>query len=132
MMNSWTCLMVEKGPGILSDRVRGALESYACKLHLDRVDRIKITSPACGGYIQTEWKTYTIGMSTGVFFRCQVEIDGGDCLVNFLLNKKDLEVGAETIREMEENGPGGWNISQGRLPVDELYVFYDLRPHNLN
>ena len=130
--DSWSCLMVEKGPGIIDDDTRATLKAAACNLHLQRIDRMVITSDVCGGIIQTNWDSHTVGGRSGVLFRCQIERDAGDFFVNFLLNTNDLEAGAEIIREMEERGFGRWDTSQERFPVPELYKFSDLRKRSLH
>lgn len=124
--DSWTCLMVEKGPGLIDDETRTVLKAAACNLHLQRIDRMVITSDICGGIIQTNWDTRMVGGRSGVLFRCQVERDTGDFLVNFLLSTGDLEAGADIIRQMEECGYVRWDTSQERFPVPELYKFEDL------
>jgi hypothetical protein len=131
-MDSWSCLMVEKGPGIITDDIRASLKLAACDLALRKCDRLPIDTEACDGIIQTEWKTYSVGSTSGVLFRAQVTEETGDYFVNFLLNEDDLKRGADLIREMRE-GPGrSWGKSPTRFPVPELYEFYDLRKHKLN
>lgn len=131
-MDSWTCLMVEKGPGLITDEMRTTLKAAACNLHLQRLDRLPVKSGVCDGVIQTEWKTYMVGPSGGVLFRAQVFADTGDYSVNFLLGQKDLEAGAAMLREIEEGSPGAWNMGEGTLPVPELYWFQNLRKSALN
>jgi hypothetical protein len=119
--------MVEKGPGMIDDEVRSVLKMAACHLHLKRWDRMNITSDVCEGIITTKWNTYAVGSRSGVLFRSQVKDESGkDYFVNFLLNEDDLRRGAEVIREMEERGDGDWVTGDGRIPVEELYRFYDL------
>lgn len=130
--DSWSCLMVEKGPGMIDDQTRATLKAAACNLHLKRIDRMVITSDVCGGIIQTNWDTHLVGERSGILFRCQVERDEGDFFVNFLLNTRDLEAGAEVIREMEERGFGQWETAHEPFPVQELYQFYDLRKRSLH
>jgi hypothetical protein len=131
MHDTWTCLMVENGPGILPAPVRKALQIAACQLHLDKFDRNRISDDACEGVIQTEWKTHNVGGRSGVFFRAQVFAESGDYFVNFLLNETELERGADAIRDMRERG-GIWIGSQGRPPIDELGEFRDIRKQKLN
>lgn len=129
--DSWSCLMVENGPGIIDDEIRSALKAAACNLHLQRVERMKISSDICGGIIQTKWDSYSVGGRSGILFRTQVERDEGDYFVNFLLSTADLEAGADIIREMEE-GLGSWNASEDPFPVPALYHFRDLSARSLN
>ncbi len=124
--------MVKKGPGVIDDHIRAVLKAAACNLHLQRIDRMVITSDVCGGIIQTHWDTHAVGGRSGVLFKCQVERDGGDFFVNFLLSTSDLEAGANIIREMEEQGFGRWDTVQERFPVPELYKFHDLRKRALH
>lgn len=130
--DSWSCLMVENGPGMIDDETRATLKAAACNLHLQSIDRMTISSDVCGGIIQTNWDKHSVGSRSGVLFRCQVEHDEGDFFVNFLLHTRDLEAGAEIIREMEERGFDRWDESHEKFPVPELYKFYDLRKHKLH
>lgn len=128
MNDSWTCLLVQKGPGLLSDVVCTVLKAAACDLHLKKWDEMRLTNDLVEGIIKTEWKSYTVGSRSGVLFRAQVDSeDGNDYKVNFLLNKKDLERGAEIIRQMEERTGDGWEQASFRFPLPELYQFHDLR-----
>ena len=128
MNDSWTCLMVENGPGMISDRVRTALKLAACDLHLKKWDQMHIVSDIVEGVIKTEWKTHLVGVRPGVLFRAQIDCeDGTDYKINFLLNEDDLEHGAKVLREMEERAGGDWQTSSTRFPVPELYQSYDLR-----
>ena len=133
MYDSWTCLMVQKGPGVLEDDVRDALKLAACELAYQKIDRMIMVNDVCDGIIQTEWKTYNVGSLSGVFFRAQITEDTGDYFVNFLLNEDDLARGADIIREhREKEGGSGWVQSRGRIPVPELYEFKNLRKHKLH
>lgn len=132
MHDSWTCLMVEKGPGVIADDVRTALKMTACQLALDKLDRMRISHEVCEGIMQTEWKTHVVGSRSGVLFRAQITEETGDYFVNFLLNEDDLKKGAEVIRQMREEGSLGWHETDERFPVEELYHFYDLRKHKLH
>lgn len=115
--------MVEKGPGLLDERVRIGLKKAACELHLRGWDKMNmIDSKVCTGTIETEWKTFSVGARSGVLFKAQITEETGDYKVNFLLNTRDLERGAEVLREMEEGGDM-WVRSTERFPVPELYEF---------
>src|SRR3989338_10824593 len=114
--DSWTCLMVEKGPGMIPDEVRAALKMAACDLHLKRWDKMHIVSDVCEGIIETAWETQTVGTRSGVLFRTQLGCEAGEYLVNFLLSVDDLTRGAEIIRETEERGVGVWGRSEERFP----------------
>lgn len=124
--DSWTCLMVEKGPSMLNDDVRAALKMAACDLHLKRWERMHIVNDVCDGIIQTNWTTHVVGARSGVLFRAHIDSGTGEYKVNFLLGTTDLERGAELIRQREERGEGVWKSSEGRIPCDALYEFYDL------
>ena len=133
MYDSWTCLMVEKGPGVLEDDVRDALKLAACELAYQKIDRMNMVNDVCDGIIQTEWKTHNVGSRSGVLFRAQITEDTGDYFVNFLLNEDDLKRGADIIRETREReGGNGWEMSNERIPVPELYEFRNLRKHKLH
>lgn len=126
--DSWTCLMVEKGPGMLSDEVCGALKSAACDLSLKKWDEMHIESDVISGIIKTEWNAHSVGGRSGILFRAQIDCDDGtDYKVNFLFNEDDLKRGAEIIRQMQEREGGSWLDCPVRIPVPELYRFYDLR-----
>lgn len=124
--DSWTCLMVEKGPGMITDEVRAALKMAACDLHLKKWERMHIVSDVCNGIIETAWDTHLVGTRSGVLFRTQIDSETGDYRVNFLLSTDDLERGAEVLREMEEKGQGVWGTSPEPFPCPALYQFYDL------
>ena len=124
--DSWTCLMVEKGPGMISDDVRAALKMAACDLHRKKWDRMHIVSDVCDGIIETAWDTHMVGSRSGVLFRTQIGSEAGEYHVNFLLNTEDLERGAEVLREMEERGEQVWGTSPAPFPCPALYRFYDL------
>ena len=127
--DSWVCVTVEKGPGLITDEVRTVLKMAACDLHLKRWDRMHIISDMCAGLIQTKWETHSLGGASGVLFRAQVERDEGDYQVNFLLNERDLKRGARFLREIEEEPAGNWEQipQEFEVPIPELYRFYDLR-----
>jgi hypothetical protein len=128
MYDSWTCLSVEKGPGTISDEVRNTLKAAACDLYLKKWDEMRLENDLVSGTIKTEWDTHMVGGRSGVLFRAQVDCeDGTDYKVNFLFNKKDLEQGAQIIRQMEEHEGGDWADAPARIPCPELYRFYDLR-----
>lgn len=132
MYDSWSCLMVEKGPGVITDEVRAALKMAACNLSLKKIDRSKINSEVCDGIIQTAWDSHIVGSRSGILFRAQITEKSGDYFVNFLLNEDDLKQGGELLRQLEEKRGGSWTAVQEPFPLKELHVFYDLRPHKLN
>lgn len=49
--DSWTCLMVEKGPGTIDDDVRSDLKLAACDLNMRKHDRMNIVSDVCDGVL---------------------------------------------------------------------------------
>jgi hypothetical protein len=126
--DSWNCLLVEEGPGILSDEVCLSLKIAACELHLGKVDKKLIDTGVCNGIIQTQWETRMVGAHSGVLFRAQVTdetVDGYK--VNFLLNTEDLKTGAALLRKLKDGRDLPWTSGAGRLPCPELYEFRDLR-----
>lgn len=128
MGDSWTCLLVQNGPGMLPDNVCTALKVAACDLHLKKWDEIRLVNDIVEGILKTEWKTYVVGTRSGVLFRAHIDCENGtDYMVNFLLNERDLKKGAETLKQMEESAGGEWRESSTRFPIDELYQFYNLR-----
>ena len=126
--DSWSCVLVSKGMGLLQDDVRTVLKAASCTMHLDKLDRMVVTHDLCNAIVQTEWKVYSIGSRSGVLFRAHVEAQGGECQVNFLLHTKDLEAGAAFIRTLEEKKVV-WRRSLQDVPVPALYEFADLRKH---
>ena len=126
--DSWSCLMVQNGPGFIPDSIRTTLKAAACGLKLEGKDTSFIENDACSGIITTAWRTHLVGSISGVLFRSQFDFErASDCKVNFLLSIKDLDRGVALIREMEEREPGIWTNSSGKIPVDDLYKFYNLR-----
>jgi len=112
---------------MITDEVRSALKFAACDLHYKKWDSMRIVgNDACDGVIETQWMSYTVGARSGILFRAQISAESGDYRVNFLFNGKDLERGAEVIREMEESEGAGWRTGEGKIPVPELYRFDDL------
>lgn len=122
--------MVEKnGGGLLSDEERNTLKAAACLLALDTKDENSFVTRTAEGTVKTEWKSYVIGGRSGILFRAQFDTETQkDCQVNFLLSKKDLERGAEILRELEEGGGDEWDTVSSRACLPrELYQFEDLR-----
>jgi len=113
---------------MISDDVRNALKAAACDLHLKKWDEMRIENDIISGIIKTEWDTHMVGGRSGVLFRAQVDCeDGTDYMVNFLFHERDLERGAEIIRQMAEREGDDWQDSPVHFPVPALYEFYDLR-----
>ena len=81
LSDSWSCIMTQNGPGIVSDEIRLTLKAAACQLYAQKVERALIRSNHCGGIIQTEWKTATLGTRTGMVFKSQLEGDQGEYFV---------------------------------------------------
>jgi hypothetical protein len=126
--DSWTCLMVENGPGTISDEIRAALTMAACELHLSGKDKMMMDSGVCEGIIQTAWTTHMVGMRSGVLFRAHVTDDTADGYkVNFLINTDDLSLGADLLRRLKDTGETPWGRGFGQVPCPELHQFYDLR-----
>lgn len=128
MADSWTCIMVEKGPGILPEDVKLSLKVAACELHLKGLDQMLISDKHCMGLIKTEWKTILYGERSGVLFKSQIDSEAGTYHVNFLLNRTDLETGGELIRRLKED-PMIAFMGTGHLPIEELHQFEDLHLH---
>lgn len=124
MYDSWTCLSVERGPGMLSDEVRNLLKAAACDLYIKKWDSMHIENDVASGVIKTAWESHVVGGRSGVLFRARVDSkDGTDYQVNFLLSTEDLERGAEHIRTMREKESGAWEDAPGRVPCEALYQF---------
>ncbi len=129
--DSWSCVMVDKGPGMIDETTRTALKAAACHLHLQRVERMPVKGKGFDGVVTTEWKTYTLGTTSGVLFRSQIFSVSGDYFVNFLLNRRDLETGSEILRQIEESEPQ-WQRGEEAVPIEDLYRFTNLRRNSLN
>lgn len=113
---------------MLTDEVCAVLKAAACELHLKKWDRMPIASDVCDGIIETKWDTHAVESRSGVLFRTQLEGEKGDYFVNFLLHTKDLEHGAEMLRELNEQEDWGVLERQtAHFPVEEMYRFYNLR-----
>ncbi len=124
--DSWTCLMVHKGPGMLDENVKRALKFSACDLYLKRQDLRKMKSDVCEGVLKTEWSTQTVGAQSGILFKAHIESSSGEYFVNFLMNEQDLALGAELVRAIEEEGLETETLGE-RIPCAELYQFENLR-----
>lgn len=125
---SWSCLMVKKMKGPVPGVVRDALVVAACQMALDQDEQTLVETDEVSGLVKTTWKSYVVGGRSGILFRAQFDHEGQqDCLVNFLLGRKDLERGKETIAAYRESQGEGWNSSPGKIPIDDLYTFYNLR-----
>ncbi len=125
MHDSWTCIMVENGPGLLPEEVKLSLKVAACELHLRGLDEMLLSDDHCMGLIKTSWNTVSYGNRSGILFKSSVESETGEYRVNFLLNRIDLETGSALIRRLKED-PTVVLTGKGRLPIDELYQFEDL------
>ncbi len=134
MYDSWTCLAVVRGPGVLPDNVILVLKMAACDLQRRQQERMTILNDVCEGVIETEWKTFSVNTRSGVLFKTEIESDKGKYWVNFLLSKSDLERGAEILRERFDEGSEIGINQPEPFPVAELYEFADMRPpkHKLN
>ncbi len=120
---SWTVIMVRKGPGMVSDDVRHTLETAAYKLTLDRQDKNHFKSRTCEGYLETGWRSVTVGTRTGILFKSVVDSGDGPFSVNFLVNSKDLDRGAEVLREIENGRNESVRVSEDAKLPDEMYDF---------
>lgn len=131
-LDSWTCVMVRKGPGIIPDDVKNHLQISAGDLYLKKWDRMRIVGDgACNGIIETDWKRYHIGVRSGILFRSQVDSKKGEYLVNFLLREDNLETSASKIRSYCEENSIDWRVTQSTFPLRELYEFRNLRQTRL-
>ena len=132
--DSWTCLMVKNGPGMLPDDVCAALKYAACNLYHQQKAAMVIKSDVCDGFIETDGTSHSVGGRSGTLFRAKIEVEDGEYLVNFLMNGKDLERGADILRRTIEEGELVRGTDTDRIPCDELYKFHDLsrRSHALH
>ncbi len=123
--DSWTCVMVDKGPGILDECVQLSLKVAACELHLEGFDQKLISNDVCTGLIKTTWSTHMLGTRAGILFKAQIDNEAGEYFVNFLLSSEDLKTGGELIRKLKEE-PVYMVRGRGTVPVEDLYRFEDL------
>ena len=100
--DSWLSVMVDKGPGMLDDRIKLSLKVAACELHLDGFDQKFIHTDVCTGLIHTTWQTHMLGTRAGILFKSQIDSEAGEYFVNFLLSSIDLKTGSELIRKLIE------------------------------
>lgn len=125
MYDSWTCLMVERGPGLISEEVRLALKIAACDLYLRQWEKMRIVNDVCDGIIETDWRTFVVHTRSGFLFRARIENVTGGYQVNFLFNQKDLERGSDVLRKKYEEDGVVWNQAGEPFPIEELYQFGD-------
>lgn len=130
MADSWTCIMVEKGPGLLDDSIGSALRKAACVLSHKGLDAAPFREKYCEGFIETNWKLVVYGSKAGIVFRTQVAADGGEFKVNFLMSREDLKRGADILRAHEEGNYEFLVRSRGRPDLPELMDFSDLSSTN--
>lgn len=125
---SWTCVMVQKGPGIIPEDICNHLQFAACDLQLRRADRMKIVGDGpCNGIIETDWQSHLIGTRGGILFRAQVDGEEGEYFINFLLSEDDLKHGAKMIMDRCKEKNIDWETTPGKFPLSELYDFRDLK-----
>lgn len=127
MADSWSCLAVEKGPGMLDEVILAALKKAACTLSHKGLDAMTFREKVCEGRIETDWKSFDLGSRGGIIFRTEVEAGDASFKVNFLLNRADLDRGEEVIRAFEDGTYRPIANFGRRFPVPELYDFTDLR-----
>ncbi|HYD93527.1 MAG TPA: hypothetical protein VEB18_03715 [Candidatus Paceibacterota bacterium] len=137
MADSWSCLYVENGPGMIDDNVRCAIKMAACRLFLKKQEYLLFETDTCGGVIQTTWEHKRLFAVAGFLFRTEVTFeDYVDYKVNFLISEGDLQRGAKLLERNEEEGMDayvGVNVPF-RLPLADVYQFKDLsfRGQHLN
>ncbi|MBI5004033.1 hypothetical protein HZC00_02990 [Candidatus Kaiserbacteria bacterium] len=94
---------------MVDEKVQQALQMTACDLHLSKRDCVAIRSDFCAGIIETQWKTLMIGSCSGVLFKATVDDGlGNPYEVNFLLNRRDLEAGADFLQASFEAQECTW------------------------
>lgn len=132
--DSWTCISVPKGGGLIPDELMHAAKTAACKLHLEKRNSLLFTSEVCDGYISTSWEDQLLWTRSGIFFTVEATMDDQEWQINFLLNSRDLEKGAKLLEKGEELDPEDVvSINMPfRMPIDRLYQFHDLRRRTVN
>ena len=101
--DSWTCIMVRNGPGLIPDLVRQRLKLEACRLYAKEKERAGFKTPECSGVLLSTRRAHSVGARTGILFKAEVEISGHpECQINFLLSVADLERGAQFVQQVEE------------------------------
>ncbi len=129
--DSWICLMVKGGPGLVPEDVKRTLKMAACDLKLKDLPVTFQTGETCKVEVTTKWVRHTVGTCTGFLFYGEVhEGRKKSYRVNFLLNAANLREGARILKDMIAAGEDGEAFTvTGKLPVDELYRFDDLGGH---
>ncbi len=133
LLDSWTCIGIDKGGGLLPDELMYALKMAACTLHLEKKKQLLFQSDECDGLIKTDWTDHLLGTRSGILFRAEVSSNAQEWQVNFLLHERDLEHGARILEAggvLPDDSDGG--VANFRLPLEALYQFEDLRPRTLN
>lgn len=132
--DSWTCLAVPKGGGVIPDELIHVAKMAACKLHLEKKNNLLFESPLCNGYISTSWEDHRIGSRSGIFFSIQASMEDMEWQINFLLHTREIEHGATLLEKGEELDPDDYIGIQlpYRIPVERLYQFGDLRKRTIN
>lgn len=131
--DSWTCISVEKGGGVIPEELKCAIKMAACQLHLEKRQNLLFESTFCSGYITTSWESVRLGGCSGILFSAELDSDIDETMlnwrINFLLNTRDLEQGAKLLEqgEYEDTDLTFTTELPFRLPVDQLYAFNDLR-----
>ena len=125
--DSWVCIMVSGGPGMIPEYVQMALKTAACDMRLEQRDVIIFAHATCDGEITTDWRSYTVGASTGVLFKAKVSADSVTYPVNFLLSEDDLKRGAAVLKQHFREKRFALEIgSQGAEDLPFLYEFHNL------
>lgn len=133
-LDSWTCIAVTKGGGLIPDELMQVAKMAACRLHLEKRNDLFFTSEVCDGYITTSWEDKLLWTRSGVFFSIEASMDDREWQINFLLNARDLERGAKLLEQGDELDPDdviSINVPF-RVPIDRLYEFHDLRSKTIN
>ncbi len=136
--DSWTCISVERGGGIVPDELKCAIKMAACQLHLDKRQHLLFESEFCSGYITTTWDSVRLGGCSGILFSVELDSDIDkktlSWRINFLLNTRDLEHGALLLEQGEYKDTDVMFTAElpFRLPIEQLYAFNDLRSRAMN
>lgn len=134
MWDSWTCITVDDGPGILPDEVRTALKLAACEMHDDKLALLRFKHALCQGEIDTEWEHRMVGGRGGILFHARIDADDGEYKVHFLVSNADLKRGAKRLKKVVERHGDNWKYLPADVFGDIVHEFDDLRqqPRRLN
>lgn len=134
MWDSWTCITIDKGPGVLPDELRSALKIAACEMYDERKPLLRFKHALGAGEIDTEWLHRMVGNRGGILFCARIDAEEGEYHVQFLVNLDDLKRGAKRLKKVIEKHGETWEYLSLEVLGAIAKEFDDLRaqPRRLN